>query len=104
MNTQAYSISPARYAKGKFAVRANDGSGYKCRAAHLAEALGGRWTHRDGGYLLSQSAASDFEAMINSGWHGRASWYRGEPSWFSHSIHGEMSRRDAVKLARKEVA
>jgi hypothetical protein len=100
--TPNYSISPARYAKGKMAVRSSDGTGYKTPAAHLIEALGGRWVNRGNAYIVSPSTAKDFECLINSGWHGRASWYRGERSWFSHPIHGDHSRRDAIHLARKE--
>jgi len=54
MTAPAYVITPYRYAKGKQCVRpAADGSGWKTRAARLAEACGGRWVHRAGGYLLS---------------------------------------------------
>jgi hypothetical protein len=104
MNTPDYTISEARYAKGKMAIRSEDGSGYKTSAAHLIEALGGRWVNRGSAYVCSSATARDFEALIMAGWHGRASWFRGEPSWFSHPIYGDKSRREAVALARKATA
>lgn len=66
-----YTITPARYAKGKMIIRPkSDGSGFKTRAARLAEAkgIGGRWVHRSGGYTVSPAAARRFEKLYAEGW------------------------------------
>jgi len=69
MTAPAYVITPYRYAKGKQCVRpAADGSGWKTRAAHLAEACGGRWVHRAGGYLLSAAGVARFERLYAAGY------------------------------------
>lgn len=103
-NRQPYSIGPARYAKGKLAIRASNGTGWKSPLENLAEALGGRWTHRDGAYLVSPASAKAFEAMAATGWHGSAGLFRDCPASFRHPIHGEQPRGAAVKLALKEAA
>ena len=66
-----YTIENARYAKGKKIVRTpGDGTGLKTRAARLAQAkgIGGRWTNREKGYVMSPSAASRFEKLFREGW------------------------------------
>lgn len=66
-----YTITPARYAKGKMIIRPTpDGTGYKNRAARLAEArgIGGRYVGRSGGYTVSPTAASKFERLYAEGW------------------------------------
>lgn len=66
-----YTITPARYAKGKMVIRpTSNGTGFKTRAARLAEAkgIGGKWVHRSGGYNVSPSAAKRFEKLYAEGW------------------------------------
>jgi hypothetical protein len=64
-----FEIVGYRYAKGKVCVRTpSDGSGWKTRAARLAEALGGRWTHRAGGYLMTSRRAEVFALKYAQGW------------------------------------
>lgn len=46
----------------------SDGSGYKTRAARLAEALHGRWSHRQGGYVMSRRGADRLVAYYRDGW------------------------------------
>ena len=66
-----YSISKARYAKGKMVVRIRpDGTGFKTRSSRLIEALGGKWVHRDHGYQVSQATASRFESLYGQGYDG----------------------------------
>lgn len=74
-----YTITPARYAKGKMVIRpTSDGTGFKTRAACLAGAkgIGGKWVHRSGGYTVSPSAAALFERLYADGWD--ASFFTGE--------------------------
>lgn len=103
MNAFNYNIAPARYAKGKMVISTPSDTGYKTREARMAEAVGGKYVGRSGGYTVSPSSAQDFETLLLAGWHGSAGWFRGQKAVFSHPIHGEMPRRDAVKIARKEL-
>lgn len=55
----APTIAPARYAKGKVVMHCpSDSSGYKTRAANLAEAFGGRWVGRSNGYVMAPGRAA----------------------------------------------
>lgn len=68
-NEPAYTISNARYAKGKKAVRCHSTTGYKTRAAYLAHRLAnGRYTNRERAYILSPTAAVRFEKLYAEGW------------------------------------
>jgi hypothetical protein len=103
LNQLDFTSSPARYAKGKTAIRcASGGTIYSTPSMRLAEALGGRWTNREKAYILSPKAARDMHILTFAGWRGSAAVYRGEPSWFSHPIHGTMDRRNAVKIAERD--
>lgn len=56
-----YSIGPAFYAKGKVHVfLKKEGDGFKTDVCYLVEACGGKWTHREGGYLMSVPQAKKF--------------------------------------------
>lgn len=64
-----YTITDARYAKGKKAVRCSSPNGYKTRAAYLAERLAnGRYTGREHAYIMSPAAALRFEKLYAEGW------------------------------------
>ncbi len=64
----AYTIGRARYAKNSVALRTSDGSGMKTRAARLAEALGARWSGREGAYIMSDGKRRLFERLYSEGW------------------------------------
>jgi hypothetical protein len=50
---------------------APDGTGFKTRAARLAEVLArGRYSNREHAYLLSRAAAARFEKLYAEGWDG----------------------------------
>jgi hypothetical protein len=78
-----YTITPARYAKGMMCVRPNDEINhseymtFKGRASRLCDHLRGRWTHRDGGYIMSPTKAARFEKLYAEGWS-------------AHSFSGEL--------------
>lgn len=62
-------ITPARCAKGKVVMHCpTDGSGYKTRAARLAEAFGGRWVHRSHGYVMAPSRAAEVLRLWGINW------------------------------------
>lgn len=64
-----YTISSARYAKGKVAVRCPGKDGFKTRAGRLAECIArGRYTGREQAYIMSPSAAKRFERLYAEGY------------------------------------
>lgn len=69
----AYSVSPARYAKGMMAVRTVGRDGYKSRACYLAERLAnGRHSNRARAYIMSPAAAARFVKLYAEGWDANA--------------------------------
>jgi len=69
---QPYTIAPAKYAKRMMAIRCTpDGTGFKTRAARLAEVVArGRYSNREGAYILSRAAAARFEKLYLEGYDG----------------------------------
>jgi hypothetical protein len=67
--SEAPSISVARYAKGMAAVRCPSGDGYKTRAMCLCEALRGRYSGREGAYIMSQTKAAKLAKLYAEGWN-----------------------------------
>jgi hypothetical protein len=69
MENAPYTISDARYAKGKKAVRCPSTDGWKTRAARLAARLSNnRYTGREHAYIMSPTAAVRFERLYAAGW------------------------------------
>lgn len=69
MTDYEYTVSPARYAKGKLIVRCPSADGFKTRAARLiGDGLHARWTHRERGYIASPAMVAKFERMFAEGW------------------------------------
>lgn len=68
MTDTPYTIRPARYAKGKMAVTCPSTTGWKTRAACLAERLASHYTGRERAYILSRAAAARFEKLYAEGW------------------------------------
>lgn len=68
MSNLPYSITPARYAKGKLIIRTTSNGGYKSRACRLAgDGLNLPYSHRSGGYTASQGQADRFERLFQAG-------------------------------------
>lgn len=61
-------LSRARYAKGQFLVRHKSRDSWKSRGDRLAEALNGRYTHRERAYVLSPTKAKKWLELLQSGW------------------------------------
>jgi hypothetical protein len=80
-NEPGYTITPAQYAKGKMIIHCPSNTGYKTRAARLAEAkgIGGKYVHRSHGYTVSPSAAARFEKLYAEGWDACVMTGRLEP-------------------------
>jgi|SRR5476651_337079 len=65
----AFKIDPARYAKGKVIVQTPSDTGWKTRAARLADAIArGNYTNREHGYVMSPSQAEKFQKLFFAGW------------------------------------
>lgn len=95
----AYSIHPARYAKGKLIIRTPSRDGYKTRAERIAgDGLGLSYAHRSGGYTASPSQAERFERLYLAGFD--ASWVTGAMDHAATGLRG-LSWREADKLARE---
>lgn len=68
-NTSPYTVSSARYAKGMMLVRVNDSAaGFKGRASYLVKYVGGRWTNRERGYVLSPAKLRRLETLYSGGY------------------------------------
>jgi len=94
-----YSVIPASYARGKMVVRSLIRNGYKTRVDYLAEALGGRWVNRSGGYVMSPAAAEKLARLHRAGFDAALRLFRDSPVYFYRN-HGEkLSAREALKLA-----
>jgi len=94
-------ISPARYAKNKMLVRAPSATGYKTRAARLADALKGKWTNRERGYIMSKTKAEKLKKLYTDGWD--ADFYTGklEPPKKTEGIELIEARwSDALELCQ----
>lgn len=72
--TPAFTIQKARYSKNMMAVRTPSGTSYKTRASYLAEALAnGRYSGREGAYIMSPRRAALFEHLYYLDWNAYAS-------------------------------
>lgn len=63
-----YSIRPAPYAKGKVQVHTEGYNGMKSRACNLAESVGGKYSHRGRGYIMSPKQAETFHHRYHHGY------------------------------------
>jgi hypothetical protein len=105
-NMTAFSVSDARYSKGRKVLRVFDNTeGMKGRCAFLAEALGGKWVHRSKGYSMSAAAVLKFNILYEKGFHGHMRVIKGEKALFYHRERNldDLSLSQALKLAKKVV-
>lgn len=61
-------IWAARYSKGNVLAKCLSVDGFKTRAARLAEALRGRYTGREKGYVMSPTKAEKLLRLYAEGW------------------------------------
>ena len=67
--SDAYTIAPARYSKGNFAIRCASANGFKSRAARLiGDGLNCRHSGRENAYIASPSKVKKFEKLYAEGW------------------------------------
>lgn len=102
----AYSLTgPHRRPAGKFILSAKSRDGFKTRAAYLADNLASSYSHQAGGYVLSPTAARDFEILYAAGFTG-AMRFSSDPPRFDHDGRRvyKVSRREALKLSAEWAA
>lgn len=98
MTIRGFTVSPARYAKGKMLVRVHDShDGLKGRASYLCDALNARYTHREGGYILSPAAAEKLIALYDAGYDGCLRFSRSTPAEVRIGYGPKLSIVDALK-------
>lgn len=70
MTTQEpFTVTRARYAKGMMAVQVHDNrDGFKGRTARLCDALKGRWSNREGAYIMSPNKVKKLQSLYAKGW------------------------------------
>lgn len=85
MTTPDYIIMPASYSKGKLAVRCPSATGFKTRAGRLAQVIArGRYTGREGAYIMGPRSAEKFERLYAEGWDACTFSYELEPPRAAH--------------------
>ena len=73
MSDIGFKVHKARYAKGMVAVCPLDSRrGLKGRVSRLAEHLRGRWSNREGAYIMSEAKARKLQVLYGDG--RDASW------------------------------
>lgn len=99
--TEAFTTTPARYAKGKMVVRAAGDGGYKSRVMYLIEALGGRYVGRSGGYVMSPEAVEKLRKLDDAGFDAAMRIYRDSPVRIYHDERklDNLTVAQALKLA-----
>lgn len=65
---ESVTIKDAAHSKGNKLIIAKGTGDWKSRAGKIAEALGGRWTGREGGYVLSPTRAKALRDLHADGW------------------------------------
>lgn len=97
--SNAYTIFPASYAKGKVIIRAPSSNGFKTRAACLAgDGLGLNYVGRSKGYTASPAQAERFERLYVAGFD--ASYVTGALSHRERGLKG-LTWREADRLAKQ---
>ncbi len=100
-----YSVSPARYAKGKMVVRPLDSrDGMKGCSSYLIEALGGRYVGRSHGYHMSPAAVAKLDKLSQAGFHANLRMFSRSPATFFHIERNLWDLTAAQALKRHYVA
>lgn len=100
----AFQITSARYAKGKRLIRPMDSrDGMKGRSSYLANNLGGRWSNREKGYILSIAAADKFLILFEKGFEGDLCTFADQKPSFSHREKRleNLTLASALKIAKE---
>lgn len=91
-----YTCSPARYARGKVALRIAPDGEFKSRGQRLAsDGLNARWSNRCRAYLMSPTRAELWLRLYQRGFDCAIRWTRRDPPFFTLEGHSRMSEREA---------
>ena len=96
----AYTITTARYAKGKFVIQSPQREDKLKSEVHwLCENIGGRWVHRDHGYQVSKRQAANFERLLKMGFKGCFRLATKQAAAFTHPATGlrKYTLKDALQ-------
>lgn len=102
MHNETFTVTPAAYAKGKMVVRCRSNSGFKTRSAYLAEALGGRFVGRSGGYHMSPAAVEKLRALHEAGFDAHVQIFDRGPCRFHRGGTEPVSLREALAISKNE--
>jgi hypothetical protein len=99
---ERYSLAPARYARGKIVLRceAMKPNGYKTEGHWLAEALGGRWTHRDDGHQLAPNRAQAWLRLFLGGYEASRKYFGRDRRPYTFNLPGGEPLTLAQALAK----
>jgi hypothetical protein len=61
---------PSKYAEREIAFKAGPGTGFKSPAESIAEAVGGRYCHREKAYILTPAQAEAAKLPLDAGFRG----------------------------------
>lgn len=104
--TGTWTIHDARYAKGKRVVQITKArpDGCKQRAEHLAEALSGKWTHRDHGYQLTPRRAELFKLLVADGWDAQLMMFTNrKPVFIQPKTNNRLGLREVLDIYRGRI-
>jgi hypothetical protein len=85
-------------------VRVSNDTGFKSRAERLIESLGGRWTNRESGYVMSSAAVAKLEKLHAAGFDADIRYFADSPIAFSHRGRrlNDLSAAEALRLADQD--
>lgn len=91
-------INPARYCKDSLCCTPEDSrGGMKNKESWLLESLNGRYSHREGGYIVPASKEKVLRKMLEMGWKGKPRFFPGQKSVFISPEGEEFSYGQAKK-------
>lgn len=96
-----YRVGKAKYANNQLAVHMASGDGWKHKGHRLVDHLNGRYSHREGAYIMSPGKVKKLHSLINSG-HDATMFGKLIPPDSQHSEQGsgeiESNEQDIEQL------
>ncbi len=91
-------ISQGRYCKDSICAAPEDSrDGFKGPETWLIQALNGRYSHREGGYILPASKHSILLILMENGWRGKPRYFEGQKAIFIAPDGQEMNLSQAKR-------
>ena len=92
-----YTISDARYAKGKKSVHIVNEGDYKSDTCYMIEALGARWSNREKAYIASPRQASNMVLLLEAGYTVVSCM---DKNLYKHNSKDKISIKEALKAIK----